>query len=77
MARASYSRNRFKRTVAGKTHLLIKNDGLDVLIYLAYIQFLSCLSERIEARKNEEGTKEAYLGLCKRAAEDVLPEFQG
>lgn len=71
------SRNRFKKALTSKTAYSFKNDGLDILVYLAYIKFLNNLQKRVEALKQDDGTNENLLTFYKQAASEILPKYKG
>lgn len=74
---AAHARNRFKRTLSEKTRMSFKDDGLDVLVYLAYIKFLTRLQNKVNEKKATNGTPENLLSFYKEASEETMREFRG
>lgn len=75
--KSATSRNRVKKAFLLKTLCSLKNDGLDVLLYLTYIKFLNSLQERVDELKTEAGTTENLAVFYKQAAREVLPRYRG
>jgi hypothetical protein len=74
---APSARSRFKRALAAKTTYSLRNDGLDVLVYLAYVKFLHCVQARVEELKAHEGTSDNMHAFYRQAVAETLPRFRG